>query len=155
MSVIREFRFTRRSLYSSGTFNLMSTVFRDQMDHLVQGEGHREVRQGVLQPRKQLRVPQGICQEIWCALWHGRQLQSENLTTCSFSGREPTFWEFARAIIDERWSGNHWDPGSLSLTAHVNRTCLRRLVLCCVNAVSDHAICKTTLSGHLWIRLSQ
>ena len=26
------------------------------------------------------------------------------------SGREPTFWEFARAIIDERWSGNHWDP---------------------------------------------
>ena len=26
------------------------------------------------------------------------------------SGREPTFWEFARAIIDERWPGNHWDP---------------------------------------------
>ena len=36
------------------------------------------------------------------------------ISKCGFipnPGREPTFWEFARAIIDERWSGNHWDPG--------------------------------------------
>ena len=43
-------------------------------------------------------------------------LQNSNLQVwnCGFisnPGREPTFWEFARAIIDERWSGNHWDPG--------------------------------------------